>query len=69
LTPEAFEAAKRECAVPEAYMQVVDGKQSIGFPGVAPDFNARKSQIDCLAQHLKGSGVRFIVTLTEPPPD
>ena len=67
LTPEVFEAAKRACVAPEAYIQVVDGEQSIGFPGVAPDFKARKSQIDCLGQHLKGSGVRFIVTLTEPP--
>ena len=70
LTPEVFEAAKRACAAPEAYIQMLNGEQSIGFHGgVAPDFQARKSQVDCLAKHLKGSGVRFIVTLTEPPLD
>ena len=69
LTQEVFEAAERACAAPEAYIRVVDGERTIAFPGVAPDFKARKSQIDCLGQQLKGRGVRFIVTLTEPPRD
>ena len=67
LTTERFESAKQECGAADAYIFEAEGQRAVGFKGVAADFKARQVQAQCLKDHLKGTDVRFVGFLSEPP--
>ena len=68
LTSQRLEAAKQACGAVDAYVFDAQGQPAVTFSGVATDFNARQTQAQCLKEQLKGTDVRFVGFLSEPPP-
>ena len=67
LTDQAFEAAKQNCGAIDAYVIESSGRPIVTFRGEAPDFETRQAQAECLKRQLKGTDVRFIAFISEPP--
>jgi hypothetical protein len=67
LTEQAFNIAKQKCGATSAYIFESSGGRAVAFRGVASDFKARKAEAKCLNVELKGTDIRFIGFISEPP--
>ena len=62
-TPAVFEAVKVACGASDAYISKSNPK-AIGFRGFSP---AHAKQAKCLIERLKGTDVRMVGFISEPP--
>ena len=67
LTDEQFEAIKVACNAPAAKLiETLEGR-AVTFTGIIPDPSPMKAVVRCIQKRLKGTDVRFVGFISEPP--